>query len=74
VTEAGANRLAALRRRGESLTDPVIRLAKEARDQGSMSNALACTEMDVVKGGGSWGGRRPDGNERAKMVVVTNPI
>jgi hypothetical protein len=32
LTEAEANRLAALRRRGESYSDAVIRLAKEAQD------------------------------------------
>jgi len=32
LTEAEANRLAALRRRGESYSDAVIRLAKHAQD------------------------------------------
>ncbi len=32
LTEAEANRLAALRRRGESYSDAVVRLAKHAQD------------------------------------------
>ena len=40
LTEAEANRLAALRRRGESYSDTVIRLAKEAKDLGNPSFSM----------------------------------